>query len=324
MIDTSAYTGVPVLNSDATALYAVITGGGGDNGYLFGLTHQAGQTGWEGSILQEFDARLPYNGAYPTAVLRGSDGNLYGVTQGNGSECDPDNHVSCGTFYSLAPPFTDNDPNLTVLAYFLNGVDGNPQNDIAPTDLITDGTYFYGVTSYQNGQVVRLNPPTKKNPAWTKTIIYKHDAAANHGTTLNPDLVFGPDGALYLTAETATAGQWGEVLRLAPTQYVSWQRTVVYGAAGFTPNKGVAFDAAGAIYGSENSAAGPVYRLKPYTAAGGGTRYSFSALYSFKGGTADGSHPNPDLIVGIDGNLYGTTNLGGTHNQGTIWQVRLH
>ncbi len=58
--------------------------------------------------------------------------------------------------------------------------------------------------------------------------------------------------------------------------------------------------------------------------ASGEIRYSFSAIYSFKGGATDGAKPNPDLIVGKDGNLYGTTNLGGAYNQGTIWQVRLH
>jgi hypothetical protein len=127
-----------------------------------------------------------------------------------------------------------------------------------------------------------MNPPDHKNSAWTKSVIYKHDAAANHDTVLGSVLNFGPDGALYLTANTAKAGEWGPVLRLTPTQYVSWQRSVVYQAAGFVPNGGVAFDAASNIYGSENAAAGPVYRLKPYAAAGGATRWFFSSIYSFR------------------------------------------
>jgi uncharacterized repeat protein (TIGR03803 family) len=315
----------PLIISSASAVYKVSPSGGNGLGGLFGLTPQAGQAGWTYTLIHNFSVTAPADGQNPTAVVLGADGNLYGVSHGDGNECQPDyRYDNCGVFYSVAPPFTQYDPTFKILAYFLAPCDTAcaPANDIAPTDLVTDGTYFYGVTSYGNGQVVRMDPPTKKNPAWSKTIIYKHAAAANHGASLDPDLVFGPDGALYLTANGGT-NQYGQVLQLAPTQYVSWQRPVVYGAAGFTPN-GVAFDAAGNIYGAENAAAGPVWRLKPFTAGDGSTRYSFSALYSFKGGTTDGANPNPGLIVGIDGNLYGATNKGGANNQGAVYKVRLH
>lgn len=46
-----------------------------------------------------------------------------------------------------------------------------------------------------------------------------------------------------------------------------------------------------------------------------------SVLYSFAGGTADGTGPTGSLIQGIDGNFYGVTQLGGANNLGTVFSI---
>jgi uncharacterized repeat protein (TIGR03803 family) len=68
------------------------------------------------------------------------------------------------------------------------------------------------------------------------------------------------------------------------------------------------------IYGS-----GTVFKVTP-----GKTGYTETVLYAFcpKGGDcADGSHPIGYLLVDDAGNLYGTTELGGTHGKGTVFKL---
>jgi uncharacterized repeat protein (TIGR03803 family) len=307
--------GVPVLNTTPTLAGLYLTFPTGDGyGSIYQLVPSVGY--------KEIFTEAGGNASNLNPVSLGVDGVLYGTFQ-RGGFCIVNGigYHSCPLFYSLTPPESEggNWMYTTLYQFPPDGTSGS----VPPGRLVADGAALYGVAAYQSGEVVRMNPPNHNHSAWTETVIYRHDGDANHDTVLNPILNLGPDGALSLTASTATAGQYGQVLRLTPpAKGESWDKTVVYGKAGFVPNSGVAFDAAGAIYGSENSAAGPVYRLKPYIAAGGGTRWSLKALYSFKG-APDGSHPNPDLIIGNDGNLYGATNLGGDHDEGIIYRIDL-
>jgi uncharacterized repeat protein (TIGR03803 family) len=71
------------------------------------------------------------------------------------------------------------------------------------------------------------------------------------------------------------------------------------------------------VYGGPTNN-GTVYRITPDGTLT--TIYNFCAL----GGTcADGAQPYFGLTLGADGNLYGTTNFGGTSNDGTVFKITL-
>jgi uncharacterized repeat protein (TIGR03803 family) len=44
-------------------------------------------------------------------------------------------------------------------------------------------------------------------------------------------------------------------------------------------------------------------------------------LYSFVGFPTDGNGPEAGLVQGSDGNFYGTTDIGGTNNDGTVFRI---
>jgi uncharacterized repeat protein (TIGR03803 family) len=75
-------------------------------------------------------------------------------------------------------------------------------------------------------------------------------------------------------------------------------------------------DAAGNLYGTTyqggTADAGVVFKLD---ASG-----HYKVLHSFKGGT-DGANPDALVIVGPTGNLYGTTNRGGTADAGVVYKL---
>jgi uncharacterized repeat protein (TIGR03803 family) len=51
--------------------------------------------------------------------------------------------------------------------------------------------------------------------------------------------------------------------------------------------------------------------------AGGGER----VIWNFACGISDGCEPNGPLVADANGNLYGTTNSGGTYSQGIVFQL---
>jgi uncharacterized repeat protein (TIGR03803 family) len=91
---------------------------------------------------------------------------------------------------------------------------------------------------------------------------------------------------------------------------------------GSSPTARVIFDSAGHLYGTTyeggGSNAGTVFKLMP-TSKGGWTE---TVLYSFTGG-ADGLYPRAGLTFDSTGDLYGTTERGGTSDRGTVFELTL-
>lgn len=81
---------------------------------------------------------------------------------------------------------------------------------------------------------------------------------------------------------------------------------------------GVVLGPGGLLYGVTNGAHttnmvfGTVFTFDPATRA-------FNTLHAFAG--TDGAYPNPDLTFDAAGNLYGTTNEGGSSNVGTVFRI---
>ena len=75
----------------------------------------------------------------------------------------------------------------------------------------------------------------------------------------------------------------------------------LYGTTNGTNKKG----ASGAVYGN-------IFKITP-TGAG------FTVLHTFS--NTDGAYPAGPLVLGTNGNLYGTTTQGGTHGGGTVFMI---
>ena len=154
-------------------------------------------------------------------------------------------------------------------------------------------------------------------------------AGDNDGAFPEGRLTIGPDGSLYGT--TVDGGGpppegVGTVFNLKPppaackTALCPWLETVLQSfnqANGSHPYSEVTFDQAGNLYGTANSGGqhdeGVVYQLTPFN--GGWTE---STAYSF---SSDGQYPFAGVIFDNMGNLYGTTQIGGSSGYGTVFQL---
>jgi uncharacterized repeat protein (TIGR03803 family) len=119
----------------------------------------------------------------------------------------------------------------------------------------------------------------------------------------------------------------GVVFELSSTAGGGWTQTVLYkftgsGGDGISPMAAVVLDETGNLYGTTNgggtASLGTVFRLSPGSSVG----WTESIVHSFGIGY-DGSYPESPLIVGSDGQLFGTTLQGGLSNSGTIYAITL-
>ena len=278
----------------------------GADGNFYGAT-RAGEKG-NGTIFQlgptgEFTTLYSFDGKSATdpsgAPVQGSDGNLYGVTFGGGK--GPGG--GSGTVYQLTPAGV-----VTVLHSF-DGSDGDsPQGELA---LGPDGN-FYGTTydggANDAGTVFRITSGGR----FASLYSFTNGTDAGFPTS---GLVLGPDGNFYGTTAGDSIATFGSVFQITPTGTLTTLHAFT-GSDGSFPDAKLALAPDGNFYGTTYtggaSGYGTVFRVSP-----GGV---FASLYSFTNAD-DGRGPSAALALGADGNLYGTTALNVTNNDGTVFQV---
>ena len=255
-----------------------------------------------GTLTTLFDFN-PYSA--PTSPLSGMtlglDGNFYGTTSGGGT------HIG-GTVFRVTPAGVQ-----TTLWNFTTGADqGNPAS--APA-LGPDGN-FYGTTDgiYAGtyGTAYKITPA-----GVLKTIhVFKFtDGAVPYA------LILGLDGNFYGVTRLGGAKNMGVVFRMTKAGAVK----VLHSFTGF-PDDGnlpigtLAQGNDGTLYGTTYSGGtrnwGTVFKISPT-----GTGYKVLHIFDRTLDINDGIQPLAGMALGTDGNLYGTTSIGGKQNAGTLFKV---
>lgn len=310
-----AFPSSSLLRSASGHLYGTASGGGNANactgnnppgcGVVFELAPSANGK-WQQSVLYAFHGGT--DGSYPGGdLVFDSAGNIYGTTAGGGTN-------GYGTVFELSCN-RDGSWAETVLYSFHAGSDG-----AEPIGLTIDASgHLYGSTTgvgayYET--VYELSPPQAKGGTWTEATLY-----TNHSfTRLNPGLVFDGKGNLYGSWQQlydchAGCGAVFELKRVGKR----WQERDLYdflgGGNGGQPN-GVILDDRGRVYGTGGVGGndfGIAFELKR-----SGGQWTEVMLYNFcsLNNCADGASPGSPLLLDSAGNLYGTTEGGGTGRKG--------
>ena len=290
-----------------------------NNGTVFNLTTN-------GQLQQLTYLTYPDYGSPYSALTQGPDGAFYGSSYSG---------YSSGILFKV---FTN---GFVTNLFSFGGTNGaNPKGGLC---VGKDGN-FYGTTSsggkYNVGTVFKL----ATNGIFTtlKTFLGNNNAGYYYGDGASPDagLCLANDGTLYgttsiggsITNSTFTFG-CGEVFMVNTNGFVSsiasFNKT-----NGVWPESKLVFGSDGNLYGTTIVGGGgntnpywggygTIFRVKP---KGGITALvTFSGInganYSTVGTIA--TYPQPDLLIGNDGNLYGTTTYGGIGGNGTIFRVLL-
>ncbi len=323
------------LVSDAEGnLYGTTTNGGA-YGTVFMLSPQTGGT-WKEQVIHSFlgqSASGP-DGAYPLAgVVFGPDGALYGTTGEGGT-------YGCGTVFRLIRLSVNGWSEQILHSFACYPNDG--ANPYASVTVDAAGN-LYGTTSqggngecgyyssYGCGTIFELSGG--QNGSWTEGVLYSFQASSDGCVPASP-LTLDSAGNLYGTAEYSNCyyDYGGTVFELSPGS-TGWSLSTLYTFTGENdggqPTGGLIFDSSSNLYGTTSGGgssdkygggAGTVFEL-----VHGENGWTEAVLYSFNGGS-DGSNPAAGVIFDLSGNLYGTTQYGGSSSAcsfgcGTVFEL---
>jgi uncharacterized repeat protein (TIGR03803 family) len=309
-----------------TSLHSFTAGGDGsgpgfgslaiNGGALFGTTESGGYFGtafevmrasagpdaWKETVVHTFgvgkDGAQPLNG-----VVFDVAGNFYGTTSlggadGNGAVFEI-KHSGKKWIESLIYSFTSANP-------------------VAGVTLDAHGN-LYGTTSFGgtsgNGLVFKL---ARSASGWKETVLYNFKGG-NDGQHPVGGVVLDKAGSLYGSTFLGGDNGGGTVYRLSRSGK-GWKLTTLNSfAGGAGPYNKLTFDAKGNIYGTTNGDGahgdGSVFKL---TRSSGG--WKFTDLYDFTSGS-DGGLPYGSVAVDAEGNIFGTATVGGSDNQGVVFEI---
>jgi uncharacterized repeat protein (TIGR03803 family) len=247
------------------------------------------------------------------------NGNIYGTTS------EANQHQNYGTVYELSPSSGGWVPTVlhTFTDYFeagepYAGVVFDQQGNLWGSTAL-GGTVNCGGPQFFEpcGTLFELTP---SGSGWNYRSAYQFQRSV--GGYPNGTFIIDQSGNLYGTLAFNGPNGNGGVYQFNISTGVL---TLLYGVSGdpyegYGPQGGVVMDQAGNLYGVDPNDGpyfeGFVFKLSP--ASNGG--WTFTDLHDFTGGS-DGAAPYCTLALDANGNVYGTTNLGGAHNKGTVFKI---
>lgn len=229
--------------------------------------------------------------------------------------------ASDGTFYGAiydTDPQTQNRVDLILHLAADGSVLFSIQMDQAtmgaePDTRFTEGTdhNIYGVTP--QGGANNIGTVFRVTPAGAFTVLYTFSGA--DGNRPHSPLVQAADGNFYGTTSLGGTANLGTVFRMNPngslTTLLSFD-----GTNGSGPQGGLTLGRNGLFYGTTNGG-GPTNEGTFYKITLQGV---LTTLATFDAATT-GSFPITGVVLGRDGNFYGTTESGGDYLNGTAYRV---
>ena len=313
-----------------------------DGGNLYGTTSQNGPNSqgaafelspsskgrWIETRLYGFGARA-HDGAGPlSGLLSDGTGNFYGTTVGGGD-------YEGGTVFELTPVSGGWQEN--VLFSFCHDINPCTDGDDVRAGLIWDsGGNLYGTTALGGtgkggdwGTAYELKHLA--GGKWKHIVLHSFPANDRDGKLVYGGLVIDKSGNLYgMTLQGGGAGcggpGCGTVYKLTLTNR-GWKETVLYNFSnptkGAGPTSSLALDAFGNLWGTAgggtgqcNGGCGVVFKMTPLADG----RWTYTLIHDFNGD--DGAYPYASVIFDKNGNLYGTTELGGGgHHVGVVFEI---
>jgi uncharacterized repeat protein (TIGR03803 family) len=213
-----------------------------------------------------------------------------------------------------------------IIYSFAGGADGA----YPESDLILDASgNLYG-TTFQGGAIGggTVFELIRTKDGWKHQVLYSFGTSHNDGAEPTAGLIFDSAGNLYGTTSGGGGSNCygsgcGTVFKLSPNSHGGWTESILYSFTGSNgdggnPNTDVVFDSKGNLYGTTWSGGqynksgcylgcGVVFRLTPNH---DGT-WTETLIHVFAG-APDGSYPASAVVLDVDGNVYGTTEYGGT------------
>jgi uncharacterized repeat protein (TIGR03803 family) len=248
------------------------------------------------------------DGSQPASRLTSdAAGNFYGTTATGG--------LGYGTVFEISPAGRGG-WNETVLHAFTRGADG--AYPLASPVIFDSQGNLYGTTSEgganEFGVVFELSPVGK---SWNETVLYNF-ASGPGGVYAFNGLIMDPAGNFYGTDNVYQSGHaiTEGVFELSPSS--GWNEKVIYDNETAVANfggGGLTMDSAGNIFGVSSGGFEPqtVFELSPNGHGG----WNSTVLHTFP----KTAYPEGAPVVDKSGNVYVTTESGGTNKMGAVYKL---
>ncbi len=248
-----------------------------------------------GTTTALFSFNKSVHGAYPKGdLLLASDGNFYGMTSSGGTS-------GAGTIFKITPA------GAFTLLHNLNGsTDGaSPTGGLIQAK---DGL-LYGMTvgggSNNAGTIFKISL-SGSSFSVIKNFVFATDGGAPGGS-----LIQASDSNFYGMTTNS-----GRIFELTKAGVYTNLHTFNSSTDGYNPMGSLIQGGDGSLYGTCSdgglNSAGTIFKMS--------LSGTFKTLRSLNN-LSDGRMPKGSLLQGPDGMLYGTTSIGGTYNNGTVFKI---